>query len=117
MIDFESKGMWHRSMSIMVLHRLGRHEEEQPIRQKMVDDYSQTWPAGIAMTYAWHGDRDKAFEWLDIAFERRSLYMTNLLVNPWLVPLHIDPRWEELLGRMELQEYWEEMQAGHEANP
>jgi TolB-like protein len=61
-IDFESKGMWHRSMSIMVLHRLGRHEEEQPIRQKMVDDYSQTWPAGIAMTYAWHGDRDKAFE-------------------------------------------------------
>jgi len=116
-IDFESKGMWHRSMSIMVLHRLGRHEEEQPIRQKMVDDYSQTWPAGIAMTYAWHGDRDKAFEWLDIAFERRSLYMTNLLVNPWLVPLHIDPRWEELLGRMELQEYWEEMQAGHEAKP
>jgi hypothetical protein len=47
------------------------------------------------MTYAWHGDRDKAFEWLDIAIEKRSLYMTNLLINLWMAPLHDDPRWEK----------------------
>jgi hypothetical protein len=77
----------------------------------MVDEYSQTWPAGIAMTYAWHGERDKAFEWLDIAFERRSFYMTNLLVNPWLVPLHDDPRWEQLLDNIGLLKYWKKSQA------
>jgi len=110
-LDFDSKNRWHRSMSAIVLHSLGRHEEERPIRQKMVDEYSQTWAAGIAMTYAWHGDRDKAFEWLDIAFERRSSYMTNLIVNPWLAPLHDDPRWEVILDKMGLLEYWKKLQA------
>jgi TolB-like protein len=110
-LDFDSPSRWHRSMSAIVLHSLGRHEEERSIRQTMVDEYSQTWPAGIAMTYAWHGERDKAFEWLDIAFERRSFYMTNLLVNPWLVPLHDDPRWEQLLDNIGLLKYWKKSQA------
>ncbi len=110
-LDFDSEGRWHRSMSAIVLHRLGRHEEELLIRQKMVDAYSQNWPAGIAMIYSWHGDRDKAFEWLDIAFERRSGSMTNLLVNPWLEPLYDDPRWEQLLDRMGLLKYWKKMQS------
>ena len=116
-LDFDSKNRWHRSMSAIVLHSLGRHAEERPIRQKMIDDYSQTWASGIAMVYAWHGDRDKAFEWLDIAYERRSSYMTNLIVNPWLAPLHDDPRWELILDKMGLLEYWEKLQAGQETKP
>jgi TolB-like protein len=115
-LDLDSENMWHRSMSTIVLHRLGRHEEELLIRQNMIDDYGQTWPAGIAMIFAWHGDRDKAFEWLDIAFEQRS-GMTNLLVNPWLEPLYDDPRWEVLLNKMGLLEYWKKSQAGQEAKP
>jgi len=116
-LDFDSKSRWHRSMSAIVLHRLGRHEEELLIRQKIVDVYSQNWPAGIAMIFAWHGDRDKAFEWLDIAIEQRSGYMTNLLVNPWLEPLYDDPRWEVLLDKMGLLKYWKKSQAGQEAKP
>lgn len=104
-------------MSAIVLHRLGRHEEELLIRQKMVDVYSQNWPAGIAMIFAWHGDRDKAFEWLDKAIEQRSPFMTNLLVNPWLEPLYDDPRWEQLLGGMGLLEYWKKSRAGQAAKP
>jgi TolB-like protein len=115
-LDLDSENMWHRSMSTIVLHRLGRHEEELLIRQNMIDDYGQTWPAGIAMIFAWHGDRDKAFEWLDIAFEQR-IGMTNLLVNPWLEPLYDDPRWEVLLNKMGLLEYWKKSQAGQEAKP
>jgi len=116
-LDFDSESRWHRSMSAIVLHRLGRHEEELLIRQKMVDVYSQNWPAGIAMIFAWHGDRDKAFEWLDIAIEQRSGSMTNLLVNPWLEPLYDDPRWEVLLNKMGLLKYWKKSQAGQEAKP
>ena len=55
-------------MSTIVLHSLGRHEEEQPIRQKIIDERGQYWAFGVALTYAWHGDPDKAFEWLDIAY-------------------------------------------------
>jgi len=114
-LDLDSENMWHRSMSTIVLHRLGRHEEEQQIRQNMIDDYGQTWPAGVAFTHAWHGDTDKAFEYLDIAFEQKSSYMTNLIYNPWLAPLYDDPRWEVIVNKMGLLEYWTKLQAKHEA--
>jgi len=114
---FDSENRWQKAMSAVVLHSLGRHEEERPIRQNMIDEYSQTWAYGIALTYAWHGDLDKAFEWLDIAFEQKDSYMTQLIFNPWLAPLHDDPRWEAILDRMGLLEYWKKSQAGQEAKP
>jgi tetratricopeptide (TPR) repeat protein len=111
---FDSESRWQRIISPLVLHSLGRHEEERSIRQKMIDEYNQTWAFGIALTYAWHGDLDKAFEWLDIAFEQKDSYMTQLIFNPWLAPLHDDPRWEKILDKMGLLNYWEKSQAKRE---
>jgi TolB-like protein len=108
---FDSENDWQRAMSAIVLHSLGRHEEERPIRQTMIDEYSQTWAFGIVLTYAWHGDADKAFEWLDIAFKQKDPYLTQLIFNPWLVPLHVDPRWEKILDKMGLVKYWEKSQS------
>jgi TolB-like protein len=116
-LDLDSENMWHRSMSTIVLHSLGRHEEEQHIRQNMIEDYGQIWPSGVAMTNVWHGDTDKAFEYLDIAFEQKSSYMTNLIYNPWLAPLYDDPRWELIVDKMGLLEYWTKSQAKREAQP
>ena len=113
-LDFDSESGWQRAISALVLHSLGRHEEEQQIRQIMIDEYSQTWPFGIALIYAWHGDRDNAFEWLDIAYEHRNSDMTNLVLNSWMSPLHDDPRWENILDRMGLMEYWKNSQARRE---
>jgi len=111
---FDSENRWQRAMSAIVLHSLGRHEEERPIRQIMIDEYSQTWAFGIVLAYAWHGDLDKAFEWLDIAFEQKSAFMTQLIFNPWLAPLHDDPRWEKILYKMGLLKYWKESQTRRE---
>jgi len=112
-LDFESKRLWHRSMSAIVLHRLGRHEEEILIREKLIEDYGKRMPPVIAMIYAWHGDRDKAFEWLEISFERRHSNLTNSLFNPWLEPLYDDPRWEVFLDKMGLLKYWKKQQTRH----
>jgi TolB-like protein len=113
-LDFDSEGQWHQSMSIIVLHILGRHEEEQSMRQKLVDKKGRSIPTVTAMTYAWHGDADKAFEWLDIAFEQRDALMVNLVYNPWLAPLHDDPRWVTILDKMGLLEYWTKSLDWHE---
>jgi len=113
-LSFDSKNRWQRGISTLILHSLGRHEEERSIRQIMIDEYSQTWPFGIVMTYAWHGDLDKAFEWLDIAFEQKDFQMTQLIINSWLTPLHDDPRWEKILEKMGLLEYWTKSQARRE---
>jgi hypothetical protein len=102
-------------MSAIVLHSLGRHEEERQMQQYMIDNGSDVWAFTIGMTYVWHGDADTAFEWLDIAYEQRDPYLSQLIYNLWLANLHEDPRWDKTQRKMELLEYWEKSQAKHSA--
>ena len=113
-LDFDSENRWQQAMSTIVLHSLGRHEEEQPIRQKIIDEKGRYWAFGVALTYAWHGDPDRAFEWLDIAFKQKDRYMSQLIFNPWLAPLHDDPRWEKILDKVGLLKYWKKSQTRRE---
>ncbi len=110
-LDFDSETKWQKAMSAIVLHSLGRHDEERQMQQYMIDNSSDMWAFAIAMTFAWHGDPDTAFEWLDVAYDQRDPYMSQLIFNPWLANLHDDPRWEKILEKMELLEYWEKLQA------
>ena len=59
-------------------------------------------PVGIAVMYAQLGDRDRAFEWLNEAVERRVSIVTSINVEPTLDSLHDDPRWDALLRRIGL---------------
>jgi hypothetical protein len=113
-LDFDSESKWQKSMSAIVLHSLGHHEEERQMQQYMIDEGSDRWASTIAMTFAWHGDPDTAFEWLDIAYDQRDPLMSNLIFNPWLANLHDDPRWEKIVAKMELLKYWEKSQAKRE---
>jgi adenylate cyclase len=110
-LDFDSENRWQKSMSAIVLHSLGRHEEERQMQQYMIDKKGHIWAFAIGMTYAWAGNPDKAFEWLDIAYKQKDPYMSQLIYNPWVANLHDDPRWEKELDRMELLEYWNKSQA------
>ena len=47
------------------------------------------------------GEHDKAFAYLETRYQRREIWMTYLRVDPRLDPLKHDPRFEELLGRVE----------------
>jgi tetratricopeptide (TPR) repeat protein len=54
----------------------------------------------IADDYAELGKDDKAFEWLDRSFRKGDLELAYLKVNPWLAPLRPDPRFQNLVHRM-----------------
>ena len=49
----------------------------------------------IAQHYAWMGDRDKAFEWLDKHDREMTWGVRDHLTRPWYRKLHDDPRWEQ----------------------
>lgn len=57
-------------------------------------------PLSIALVYAGLGDKDKAFQWLDKAYNEHSGDMNLLKVNPTWDPLRSDPRFQDLLRRM-----------------
>jgi tetratricopeptide (TPR) repeat protein len=56
----------------------------------------------IAEAYAYRGDKDKAFEWLERARRQHDPGLGDLLKDPLLENLHIDPRWNTFLHTMGL---------------
>jgi serine/threonine-protein kinase len=54
----------------------------------------------VAQVYAVRGEKEKAFEWLQIAFDHRDTGMLALLVDPLLNSLRDDPRYKTLIAKM-----------------
>jgi hypothetical protein len=47
------------------------------------------------------GDKDNAFYWLDKAYQEHSQGLTfSLVIEQAFVPLHSDPRYQDLLRRI-----------------
>ena len=56
----------------------------------------------IAEVYAWRGETDKAFEWLQISFDNQDTGTLALLIDPLMRSLRDDPRYKNLLAKLGL---------------
>ena len=54
----------------------------------------------IAHIYVALGEKERAFQYLERAFQERSAWMAYLAMDPWSDPLRSDPRFEDLMRRM-----------------
>jgi tetratricopeptide (TPR) repeat protein len=61
-------------------------------------------PWAFALVYTGLGDKDRAFEWLDKAYDQRAADLPWIKADPRMDPLRSDPRYKELLLRMGLPE-------------
>jgi hypothetical protein len=86
----------------MALHDLGRTAEAQRVLDEMISHYPHSGAYQIAEAYAWFGDPDKAFEWLDRAYAQRDSGLRKLKWDPLLRGLRSDPRYAALLAKMKL---------------
>jgi tetratricopeptide (TPR) repeat protein len=60
-------------------------------------------PTRYALWYVAAGDTELAFESLEQAFDVQSPFLNELKVEPGYDPVRSDPRFGELLGRLELE--------------
>jgi len=56
----------------------------------------------IAEVYAYRGEKDQAFDWLERAHRQRDSGLVGLQSDPFLKNLHPDPRWNAFLHKMGL---------------
>jgi serine/threonine-protein kinase len=56
----------------------------------------------IAEVYAWRGETDKAFEWLQVSFDNHDTGTLSLLINPFMRSLRHDARYKSLLAKIGL---------------
>ncbi len=59
-------------------------------------------PRSVATWYACAGENDRALEWLERAYEARDPNMVGIGGHPLFDSLRDDPRFQDLLRRMNL---------------
>jgi len=57
----------------------------------------------FSIIYAYLGDKDQAMRWLEEGYKEHEFLMTTLNVTPEWDPLRDDPRFQDLLRRMNLE--------------
>ncbi|MCX7043100.1 MAG: protein kinase [Gammaproteobacteria bacterium] len=83
-------------------HDLRRGSESQHALDALIRDYGHNAAYQVAQAYAWRGQKDEAFQWLDRAFAQRDGGLAEVKYDPLLRSLRKDPRYRELLGKMGL---------------
>lgn len=83
----------------------GRTEKANQILEQLIGLYKQQKATGqtVAKVYAGLGLKDEAFKWLEEDFKVRSGDLPQISWHPAFQSLHGDQRFNNLLGRMELE--------------
>ncbi len=69
---------------------------------RLTEGFADTAAYQIADVYAYRGDKDRAFEWLERARRQRDGSLGLMRCDPFLANLHEDPRWDVFLRKMGL---------------
>ncbi|HSD69997.1 MAG TPA: hypothetical protein VLB07_10605, partial [Woeseiaceae bacterium] len=83
---------------LLALHDLGRTEEFEDEFARYIERNADN-PEGIARAYAWTGNNDEAFLWLERMVEMGGPQAAELLYPDMYTRLENDPRWLAFLER------------------
>lgn len=85
-------------------HALGHRRESQQALDQLITESGQDSAFEIAEVYAWRGEKDRAFVWLDKAYVQQRIEICFIKANAFLKGLEADPRFRSLLRKMNLPE-------------
>jgi len=83
----------------------GRQEKARSLLNRMLDLRTKRYVDAymIGEVYAGLGEKDKAFEWLNKAYEEHAGQMIFVKVDPWIENLRSDSRYTTLLRKIGLE--------------
>lgn len=95
----------HESLRLAILamanNDLGLQEASDEAIGALLAGHADASSYNIAMVFAWRGESDKAFDWLDRAISHgQSVY--GIKTDPFFRALTDDPRWDTMLERLGL---------------
>jgi hypothetical protein len=93
----------------MALFTLGEELESLAITNDLLKTSAQEQPYRMATVYAWRGENDLAFEWLEAAFKQRDSGLANILAYREFGSLKADPRYPIFLEKLGLLEAFKAM--------
>jgi TolB-like protein len=84
----------------MAEHTLGDAKASQQALDQLIATDAADSAYQIAEVYAWRGEKDRAFEWLERAYRQLDGGLASTKVDPLLASLRTDPRFTALLRKL-----------------
>jgi len=94
--------VWSQIGIAMAEHTLGHARESQAALDELIAKYAHDTAYQIAEVYAWRGEADKAFEWLERAYVQHDGGLGLIKTDPVLKPLWTDVRFAAMVKKMGL---------------
>ena len=88
----EPESYW-RLYQALAYHALGRKKESDGVLAELTAKYEASSPFQIAGVYAFRGETDRAFEWLERSYTQHDAGLIWLKTDPHLKSLERDARW------------------------
>jgi TolB-like protein len=94
---------WLRNCGVAIAqHTLGNESESSAALETLIRDNAEDAAYQIAEVYAWRGDSDRAFSWLNRAADERDTGIAWIKHDQLLRTIRTDPRWKPFLRRVNL---------------
>ena len=94
---------WGVAALPMIHHALGNERESTAAMTELIDRFGEANPLSVAEAYAYRGEVDEAFDWLERAYRDRITRVGYAKTNPLLANLSGDPRFDDLVARLGLE--------------
>jgi len=101
-MDLEPEPYWRLYGQALAYHTLGRKKESDAALAELTVKHEASAPFQIACVYAFRGEADRAFEWLERSYTRADTGLIWLKADPHLKSLERDARWAPFLKKMRL---------------
>jgi hypothetical protein len=88
----------------MAEHTLGHANESQQALNELIAKDAQDGAYQIAEVYAWRGEKDQAFAWLERAYRQHDGGLSDIKHDNIVTALQSDARFAALLRKMLLPE-------------
>jgi TolB-like protein/DNA-binding winged helix-turn-helix (wHTH) protein/Flp pilus assembly protein TadD len=96
-------GEWEKLTGLaLVYHALGRTHDSDAALSQLIATHAEDSPYQIAEIYAYRGEVDQAFAWLNRSYVKRDPGLNQLKLDPLLKNLRANPRYFDLLRKMRL---------------
>jgi tetratricopeptide (TPR) repeat protein len=88
-------------MSAMGYHTMGDQARADAALQEFQERAGERIPVDVAMIHAWRGETDEAFQWIERALTKNPNLEVDFFRQPFWGKVHDDPRWAEVMARLE----------------
>jgi len=98
--EAESSETWRMISVTAAYYAAGRKAESDAALSEIVAKLEKDASYNIAYTYAFRGEADRAFEWLDKAVQYNDGGLSEIVHEQFFDKIHSDPRWLPFLRKI-----------------